>query len=400
MNCQSFENGTMEFATDRLNVIKADNNVGKSVLYKMLKLTASPKYYSASDRKQLIRRGCSAAAIIYEFDTGNFAYVKVFPTSVIYGYSKGGGPMVESTLPDPEMLAEIGLLSSDAFVANIIDTEQDLLLVNPKLSANAELMKLLVYCEDLENVRDKVENIQHEVAYVKSSLKYKEDHLNKMIQELQYVDVYKLEQRYETACTCKSLIYDTIIPIYKKSKKINVGSKKVNYEHLLELVNTLESIESLNLSKVFVKPFDEGLMDVYGLLESIERMRFLKAKEFNSDLLGLLCLMEKLESVKLQTATKFDAGLVRLLSLLDGVESLKFVSVHKYDNRLPELNSALEKIENLQLQKLAICMSTASKSMEQIEELKKELISIGVISGCPIYGKVVYDGKECVPCDN
>ena len=43
INCQNIKNATFTFATDKINIIAADNGTGKSILFKMLKITDCPK---------------------------------------------------------------------------------------------------------------------------------------------------------------------------------------------------------------------------------------------------------------------------------------------------------------------------------------------------------------------
>ena len=74
VNCQSLEDITFNFATDKLNVLVADNSTGKSVLFKMLKVTANPDVFPAKKRSQLIRRGAESAIMACLFDTGDQQY--------------------------------------------------------------------------------------------------------------------------------------------------------------------------------------------------------------------------------------------------------------------------------------------------------------------------------------
>lgn len=68
VNCQSIKDITFNFATDRLNVIAANNSVGKSVLFKMLKITADPKQLpTIEERSQLIRHGAESAIFVAVF---------------------------------------------------------------------------------------------------------------------------------------------------------------------------------------------------------------------------------------------------------------------------------------------------------------------------------------------
>ena len=54
-NCQSWQDCIIHLASDRINIIKADNNIGKSVLFRILKLAGDPTYYDKEERNSLIR---------------------------------------------------------------------------------------------------------------------------------------------------------------------------------------------------------------------------------------------------------------------------------------------------------------------------------------------------------
>lgn len=45
VNCQSWQNGSFTLSRDKINVIIAKNDTGKSVLMKMLKVSVSPKFF-------------------------------------------------------------------------------------------------------------------------------------------------------------------------------------------------------------------------------------------------------------------------------------------------------------------------------------------------------------------
>ena len=90
INCQSWENGIIPLAQDRINVLRADNNSGKSVFFKMLKITACPGYFTPKERKKLIRNGCDSANILYAFTDGSVGACSVYPTRVMYLYAEDG----------------------------------------------------------------------------------------------------------------------------------------------------------------------------------------------------------------------------------------------------------------------------------------------------------------------
>ena len=86
-NCQSLGDCVLSF-TGKLNVIVAENNTGKSVLYKVLKLAGRADYYTREERKDLIRRGASAAQITFKFDDGSYAVMQITPGKTVYASLK------------------------------------------------------------------------------------------------------------------------------------------------------------------------------------------------------------------------------------------------------------------------------------------------------------------------
>ena len=78
INCQSFEDVTLKFATDKVNILIADNSTGKSILFKMLKVTANPDYFTVKQRNLLIRRGADSASMICAFSDGSIGITSIF----------------------------------------------------------------------------------------------------------------------------------------------------------------------------------------------------------------------------------------------------------------------------------------------------------------------------------
>ena len=128
VNCQSIKDITFNFATDRLNVIAANNSVGKSVLFKMLKITADPKQLpTIEERSQLIRHGAESAIFVAAFSDGAIGLTVVYPNRVIYRYAQLPELGFDTFAEPPEIyLKQLGLLIDERtkYVATIIDTDQ------------------------------------------------------------------------------------------------------------------------------------------------------------------------------------------------------------------------------------------------------------------------------------
>ena len=86
--------------------------------------------------------------------------MKIFKDKTVYSWVEDLEHGVSWWLEPPvELLDRLGLLVSptESFIANIIDTDQGLLLVDPRLASNYELVKLIATCEDLDLIREIVE---------------------------------------------------------------------------------------------------------------------------------------------------------------------------------------------------------------------------------------------------
>lgn len=378
INCQSWQDSTIELAADRLNVLQADNNVGKSVLFKMLKITADPKHYSAAERRELIRWNCACAAIMYFFTDGSLGYVKVYPTTVIYGYSEDGSRVTESKVPSKVMLEKIGLLTDDSFVANIIDTEQDLLLVNPKLRANYNLMKLLVFNDDLEKLREKAENIQDRVTKAKSNLKYSLAEIEKSLVDVQYVDLASMERKLELAEVCHSVLFQVLIPLYKKMVVLSEETRDaLPFKELLSVADTALCLDSIDIENIGIDYFDENLIVLMQVLENVSSVmcKDTGVTDFDENLVQVMNVLDSLSSIEIPCVEAFDESLLSVLQVLDCIESIKVSDVNRY-------------------------LEEAATALAEKEQLIEQLKGMGTSIKCPIHGEVIYNGEECVPCDN
>ena len=105
----------------------------------MLKITACPGYFTPKERKKLIRNGCDSANILYAFTDGSIGICAVYPTRVMYLYATDGKNFEKYEEPPHEMITKLGIIhNSDKFVANIIDMDQSLLLVDSNVHENYE----------------------------------------------------------------------------------------------------------------------------------------------------------------------------------------------------------------------------------------------------------------------
>lgn len=409
INCQSIKNCMFDLATDKLNVIIADNGTGKSVLFKMLKIATNPNYYSRAERKDLIRRHTECALLYLLMDDGSLSCTAVYPTYTLYSYQRAGETTVQQSYePDPEMLQKAGLLIDDSgepFVANIVDSDQDLLLVNSKQKYNSNLIKMLVEHPVLEGMREKTHENIVRIGNPLSSLTTRCAALEKAINESSYFDVAMREIELQTVSAGKELMYDAI-NIYEYLSSIeNILIDTTDYELLDKAITVIELVESLDLNQLV--PLDKPI-DVTKEIELLEIAESLDLQALSignepvnvSKELTLLELLEVLDLSYLQISEK-PYDLDQAFSLLEKLEQLDVSKLH-LEPEPPDLESAFALLKSAFSisSALVLCQSlllTVQDIEKNLHEVEAELLRSGKMVECAIHGKVIYNGKECIP---
>lgn len=382
VNCQSLRDCTFNLATDRLNVIVAPNGTGKSVLFKMLKITASPTFFNARKRKKLIRWNAECAIILFAFDDGALGYTKVFPTKVIYGYKKADQDFWENFVEPPKILLDsVGLLvnAEGKFVANIIDTDQNLLLVDSDSKSNVELMKLLISNQDLNNLRERTENA---IKISREAEVRVTDRLSDIAQQLdgiEYTDLDKMEKNLNQLTVARDKMYDLIKVYHNCDSFSGVLKKAKDFTFLLSLCELTSLVEQLTFSDVQEVTFKQENLKACELLELIERLNFhdlyVPLEPVDMQIVDVLESIEKirLDEITIQSFVDFEVA-IQTTSFLDKLESL---------------HSLLLSYKN--------CINELGDLQEKIRQYEADFLKSGDVHHCEIYGEVVWDGQNCVP---
>lgn len=381
-NCQSWKDASFSLAYDKLNVIIADNGIGKSVFMKMLKITACPKIFSREEQAALIRWGASFAQILFIFESGAAAATRVYTNRVLYLYKAAGSSVWEQSYePSEAMLRDVGLLADvkNKFIANIIDTDQKLLLVDDKLKSNYDFMKLLIFCENLENARERITEEKKRVQIQERELAVRLGSLRHQIEECEYVDVNKVSIELYNLRIAQECLYALIELAEQSDMLFRLTGVKRNYNLLFKELELLEVLESIDLVQLYVPNTSTASLTDIAYLEAFEEvlscLKDIQVFEYRGAYERELMCLEALEELDLDVLKVLPEPLaskaeIKLLELLE--EVVDFIM-------------QLEK-ENLIQQ----------DTLGMIEKLECAFAESGKVVQCPIYGKVVYDGKECV----
>jgi hypothetical protein len=254
-----------------------------------------------------------------------------------------------------------------------------MLLVNSDQKGNNELLRLLAESTELLDLRDKLTIEYNNCKRYGSDLLIKESALKQSIDTLQYGDVEKLEYEYNRS----SAIYKSLSLLVNASETVeNIFADNMNsynYGKAITMIDLL--IELDNIDRTFSEittqqPISEDGLKLLGVIDAI-----------NNALNDVMVLP------KIDMNNEFVQLLIDIQSMCD------FISV-THDNSI-----AITRVDEMKL------LNSALASVINVNRLREELTSIesdcarvinqmtiaGKQVNCPIHGKVVYDGKECVP---
>lgn len=450
IGCQSWEDNTISFSTDFMNVLIADNSSGKSVFFKMLKITACPNYFTPKEQKKLIRYGCDKAVIMYEFVDGSIGICSVFPTRVIYMYAEDGKNFIKSQEPIEEMVIKTGLVhNSDKFIANLIDMDQPLLLVDSNMYENYELIKMLTESAELNEIKEKLQLNIDEFEENRKKVKFTLFDLEKVLAGTEYKDINKMESQIDFAENQFELLfrlddylsvlykikdnwvenvnYDELMSIVEICEKLKQISslleriKVVNKQDFVSLRDRLYFLESLQkvmtcLSKIKVINYNDfdfitnqyyNLIKIKRLQKHINKIKVCKRNEIEIVAVQFN-LLQKVEKIKnLLNKIRFFTTdyteesvyynyLKTIIVILTTLKSIKIINVD-YDNCSAELDllKTIIRMKNI-LTTLKESKEMQCVALDKMEKVSQQIEENGETFICSKFGKVVYNGFSCL----
>ena len=412
INCQSWQDATINFSLEKLNVICARNQTGKSVIFKMLKVLACPKYYKRKKMRKLIRWGADCATMFLLFDDDSVGGVSVFPTRVIYRYRrKGERDFIVTESPIQEMLEKAGLISDvkGAFVANIIDTDQDMLLVDSDLGSNADLMKMLVYNDDLNAIKDRSASLVQQFRDPQLSVDMRIDELNRMIKDVGFVDVISLEEALLKQRLFHNMLF-VLLDAYKNFENFSeLCVDWVDWAQLLELCKIAGSLESCDLKQLTVTRYPDVKKEL-AVLEELECGKFAEigVRKFTGDFAALRVLQDlenvSFTDVTVKTETVIDEfwGAYEALKTLEAsklnLADISAIQEEQHFRDAEVLLTVLTVLENTMNENTLVNTKNAIavEAGHKAKQLREEFENSGTIYECLIYGEVVFNGEKCI----
>ena len=388
-NCQSWKDCNISLA-DGLNVICADNNTGKSVLFKLLKASVSPSYYSKDELQQLIRYGTEFAEATYIFSDGSVAVVRIFKQRVIYYYTpdfNSQGYTQQEGIPHAEILEQLSVIvePSSGFIANVLDLDQSLLLVNSKSTSDYDLIKVLTHNEDLTRLAELFKNKLVTYKAELTDVRKTQARLEHVLETLEYVDIEYLEDTIDKSEKLYAL-NKSLVLIYEELNQIQISDTKIiDYDTvipLLDLGQKLKEINNIELEDTGVKVDDKLINLCTMVLDMKELYRTICDVEILPDIDNDLYLIH--------------SSLVDVYQEISRIEELP--NIDRVDqilcdiNLLDNLKAIFNEVVNYgqEVEKQEDLLDTINSYKEQLNIEGKEL-------DCPIHGRIKYINNQCIP---
>lgn len=381
VNCQSWQNGSFTLSRDKINVIIAKNDTGKSVLMKMLKVSVSPKFFPPKKRKKLIRWGKPDARAYYRFTDGALAVVIVQQNAkVIYGFKEPDADKLTMTIEPPARLVEeLGMMvnSDGTFIANIIDTDQNLMLVDSDSKATCEFISMMCNNATLDEYKETLQVWQKSTLESLEKVELQQTSLQYQLQQLKYVDIAKEGERLHKLQIAKDMLAK-LIDGARILNKLEYRDGVIDFNKLLTIADVVIKMENNSLNDLKIGIFNEHSIDAVESLERLESIKFSKlmvnTRPVAEEKIAGLQLLEKLERVILRDVYVGEPPIGHApLNVLEMLEDTR--------DKLTELKRIVVSSEQLS---------------SEIQELKEEFNKSGDLYSCPIYGEVVYNGEECI----
>lgn len=170
-NIQSHENTVLPILPGVINIIKAENETGKSVPNKCLKFLAKgSKVLGADERKVLIRRECDEALFAIEMDDGTILGVRLYKTFETYFFNNQEWTQ---NYPPTEIVMFMGFLGTGNIFLNVLSSRGQRFLLDDDLTRNGQLLENVLYTTNLKIMRERAEEYLPVAREISLGLKHK-----------------------------------------------------------------------------------------------------------------------------------------------------------------------------------------------------------------------------------
>lgn len=397
---QSWANGTIEFASG-LNVIRGENNFGKSAIFNALMVTCNPNKFSANERADFIRYTKPYAEISFIFEGYQAGVVRLFPNRIIYMFSEDfrNKPYTQSEGKPPKELLElleVYVEPTTGFLLNIIDSDRQLLLVNSDEKADSQLITALIQNQELARLVRVFESKIPDLESYNASILSSQFRLEAKLSKLEYTDINNLESTINQAELILS-VFPNLIRVYDYIKDIEFISEDVNnLNHVLDEIQLIEQIEATGILSLDMSnnDFNNNDLEICNLGLALETTGLLETDI--SEISDVESEQKILDTVNVLLDTYNRVSLID--NLIRSNNNLSCTIIQPLI-KLSEIIEPLLVISNL-ISDIDIITNLKANTYDKIDYLEnilETLVNENEVLACPIYDNIVFKNNSCIP---
>lgn len=390
VNFQSWRDLTIDLS-DGLNVIVADNGVGKSVIFKALEFAINPYKFTVSQWSDFIRYDEEQAVIslVFSDDSG---YVITITRKNVY-YTRVTDLSGESVIENlggvsPQDLADkLGSVIKNDVISNFISMDGTKFLVNSDYDTNHSLLSLTINDEELDYVIDTLEtNFIPKNKSLQKEINQKLSFLSQSLNTIKRVDCEAQKQNLEF---CASLILSL-------SPLLDIRDDFSRIKPTVELYPSTEDLYNFSVNLECINNELKRLHKVPSRIPSgiVLYHSAVVLNDFKESLSRIKNLPE-ISTVDKDVLLYNDC--LKVYNLNNYLKSVKDVRIEDSTKLL--FNTAL-KLSNI-FTVINRSFSTVNQLSEELSDLEYEMNELGGEEyECPVHGKILYLHGECIPSLN
>lgn len=387
VNFQSWEDLTIDL-TGGLNVIVADNGVGKSVIFKALEFVLNPYKFTKSQWSDFIRYD-SAEAIISLVFSDDSGYIINLTRNNVY-YTKvtdlTGEPRFEALgeVPPSDIADNLGSVIKNDVISNFISMDGTKFLVNSDYDTNHSLLSLTINDEELDHLIETLETVFiPNNKSLQKEVNQKLSFLTQTLSSIKKVDCVVRRQNVEFSASLIVLL-SPLLDMREDFKRIeSVVDLPTEVEKLFEFSKKLDSVvrDLQRLNQVPNNPDD--LIRDYNLT--------LAVTNFVEELKGF----RNIPSVAVVGDNlKLYNDCLEINNLKELLDSVNHVVIGENTDKLFSDSLIIYDVLN----ELGESLTEVSVLKSELSQLENTLNNLGGKEyECPIHGNILYVQGECIP---
>lgn len=412
-NLQSWGDLTIELSAG-LNVLIAENQTGKSVVFKVIRLCVAPDSLTPREKEDIPRIGHPQGVAWFSFSDGVTYKVTITATLLQYfiiNHNDGDDAvLVSQQHPTEDFLDRMGSTIRGSIISNLLEMSETQFLVNSKTSENANMLEILINHPDLIKIievltNDRIPKTKEFLQIVRSTLKtYKSG-----VENMEFHPTTNLKTSIDYAEPIINSLRELSKSFEFFDRVVTVTTPGENLSTSLNLLADLTNATNLLDSVKFTSVIDSRYLQIPAVLKELTVLAYSldsvqEATGYSRQVALYLNLLEKLTSLN----TVFDA-VVPVPRIKESIPS-RLTLLKELSEFSPQVSPVPSRFEQLR-EKIGLLneLSSVITRMDEIlsfgdvttkrQELYREILESGgeLHAGCPLHGEIIYTGKSCVP---